>query len=186
MKTSTVIVLIGQAGSGKGTVAQYLEAKYALKPIMYSQAFRDVLYRLGIENTRAHLSAVSNAFRELFGQDVLGRAVSAEIDRKQAPLVLVEWARRIGDLAPLRENHHVKILYVDASQHIRYERVILRGQNADDSYKTLVQFQADDLGETESAIRDFKSEAWQIIDNDGSLLALHDQVDRVMQTLLTE
>lgn len=33
---------------------------------MFSQAFRDVLSRLGVEVTRVNLSAVSKGLRELF------------------------------------------------------------------------------------------------------------------------
>lgn len=61
--------------------------------------------------------------------------------------------------------------------------MVLRGQNADDNRKTFEEFCADDLLETELAIRDFKPKAWKVIENDGEIDALQAQIHLLMKEL---
>jgi dephospho-CoA kinase len=65
----------------------------------------------------------------------------------------------------------------------RHERIVARGQNTDDSTKTVAQLEKDQHLEAEAQVRDLRERAEFMIDNNGTLEELEVQVDEVVRKL---
>jgi dephospho-CoA kinase len=65
--------------------------------------------------------------------------------------------------------------------HTRHGRLILRGENADDTTKTYEQFQKDHEGEPEREIAKLEAFAAEVIDNSGTLPDLYSQLDAILK-----
>ena len=75
-----IIGLIGSIASGKGTVAKYLKEKYQAETFKFSKILRDMLKRAYLDQNRDNLIKISLALREAFGQDILAKIISRELD----------------------------------------------------------------------------------------------------------
>lgn len=72
------------------------------------------------------------------------------------------------------------LIYIDASLETRYRRISERNENADDQTITFEAFKKQQEDESESQIRDLKSEADFIIDNNGTQEQLIATIDRTI------
>lgn len=168
-------------GSGKGTVAKYINDKYKGNAHRFSTILRDVLDRVYIEQSRENMSAVSTILRERFGDDLLAKAMYNDTQSDERDIVVVDGVRRMSDIQYLRELPHFKFIYVDTDMEICYNRVIKRGENTDDSGKTFEEFKKDHELETELQIRDLKNYADYVVSNNGTFEELHEKIDGIIK-----
>ena len=68
-----------------------------------------------------------------------------------------------------------------AEPRTRYERLIKRGENADDNSKTYEQFLEDHKRSTEMSIPEVVARATEHVDNNGSLEELYSQLDALVK-----
>lgn len=175
-----IVGVAGEIASGKDTVGKYIAEKYQALPLRFSQLLRDILDRMGLAQNRENMAKLSLHLRKGFGEDILSKGILAEAERSEKELVVVDGIRRLPDMIQMELNDHFYFVYVEASSETRYERLTKRRQNADDEHKTPVQFEKDALLETESQIRDLKSRADFVINNDGTLEELQQQIDEIV------
>jgi len=180
MNNKIIIGLIGEISSGKGTVAKYLEKKYGASSHRFSTPLRDVLTRLYTEINRENLVGLSKTLRELLGQDLLAKVISKDVNKDHSKIVVVDGIRRMADLIYLKELQEFKLAYITADIKIRYDRIIKRGENADDVNKTFEQFVKDHQLETELEIPKIGATADIKIDNNGNIEKLHKQIDAIL------
>lgn len=181
--TKTVIVLTGQAGSGKDTMSKYLVEEYGATKVMYSSPFREMLRALAVPETRENLSLISVKVREAFGQDALSKAIVYRVHNAADDLVIVDGARRMEDIQRIAQEAKFTLVAVDASIDTRYNRIVKRGQNADDAGKTMAVFEKEAKLETEASIVGVMDQATVRINNDGGLEELKAQCDAFMASL---
>ncbi|MEI6650823.1 MAG: AAA family ATPase [Candidatus Moraniibacteriota bacterium] len=179
-----IIGIAGEMASGKDTVTDYIVEKYGGREFGFSDSLRDMLDRLHLAKDRDHLTRLSMALRNEFGQDLLAKIIDG--DAKSAPekIAVIDGVRRPMDIVILRKNPEFSLIYVDADFQIRYERIKGRGQNSDDSTKTIEDFKKDHLLETEVTIPALRDGADFIVNNDKTLEELHAQVDSIMEQLM--
>lgn len=178
-----IIGVAGEIASGKDTFGQYMTEKYGALSLRFSQLFRDVLDRMGLEQNRENMSKLSLYLRKAFGEDILSKAILDEAEKSSNDIVIVDGVRRLPDIIHMETDEHFYFVYVDASSEKRYERLIKRRQNSDDATKTPSQFEKDAKLETELQIHDLKERADFVINNDGTLEELKAQVDKIVEEL---
>lgn len=175
-----IIGVAGEIASGKDTAGHYIAEKYQALSLRFSQPLRDTLDRLQLPQNRENMSRLSLHLRKAFGEDILSKVILAEAEKSTSELVVVDGVRRLPDIIHMETDEHFRFIYVDATPETRYERLIKRRQNTDDATKTPAQFEKDTLLESESQIRDLKSRADFVINNDGTLEELQKQIDEVI------
>lgn len=172
-----IIGIAGQIASGKDTVSKYLADKYGATRYGSSNVFRSTLRNLFLPETRENLQKISLALRQAFGDDLVARVLHQDISKTEGDFIVVDGVRRLSDILLLKQEPNFHLLYVDASIQLRYERIVKRVQNADDQTKTFEEFQQDNEREAEISIKALQSQADGVVENDGDLEKLFQQVD---------
>jgi dephospho-CoA kinase len=179
-----IIGLAGKIASGKGTVAAYLQAKYQAEIFGFSTPLRDILKRLYLEASRPNLAGLSSVLRSQFGQDLLSRAITQDLQTAKSDIAVLDGIRRLPDIEQARQLPNFKLVQVITDENHRYERLTKRQQNPDDATKTFEDFLIDDQKESDRQIPDVMALADFTINNDGDLNHLQTQVDELLAKLL--
>ncbi|MFA6215199.1 MAG: AAA family ATPase [Patescibacteria group bacterium] len=176
-----ILGFVGPIASGKGTVCRYLETKHGASVFRFSTMLRDILNRLYLEQNRTNMQNVSLALRQTFGDDLLASVVAKDVTNSPAKIIAIDGVRREPDIKYLRELPGFHLIEIAADQKIRWQRIIKRGENADDAKKTLAELRQDELKEAEQQIKEVAKLAEFILDNNGTLDELHRQIEEILQ-----
>lgn len=171
----------GLLSSGKGTAAKYLEEKYRASTYRFSTMLRDILNRIYVEQTRDNLIKLSEILRSAFGEDTLAKTIAKDAENDSNPIIVVEGIRRLADISYLQKLPNFILVEIFANPQIRYERLVKRGENADDNTKTYEQFLADHQRSTELSILDVIKEAKEKLNNNGDLESMQQQIDALIK-----
>jgi len=179
-KQKKIIGIVGQIASGKGTAAEYLKETYGASTYRFSTMLRDILSRIYIEHSRENLQDLSYILRQQFGEETLAKTMAHDVINDESSLVVVEGIRRPGDVAHLTKLPNFTLTEIFADMETRLERIKKRGENTDDTTKTLEEFKRDHEKEAEQKITEIAAEAKTRIDNNGTLEDLHKQLDTLI------
>lgn len=179
-KNKVILGLAGEIASGKGTVAKYVVKKYKGNAHRFSTMLRDVAKRMHLEENRDNLQKISTMLREYFGEDILSKTIYFDVQNDKNKVVVIDGVRRPSDLKYLRKIAGFKLVYIEAEMEKRYERIVKRGENTDDTKKTFKEFQKDHGKEAEKQIRGMRSKADVVVDNNGNFKELYRQVDKII------
>jgi dephospho-CoA kinase len=179
-----IVGLTGPMASGKGTVKNYIVEKYAAKDCRFSSILRDILNRVDMPICRENLQKISTSLRQIFGEDLLAKAITKDAQSLDSNIVVIDGVRRMADIGHLIKLDNFILVSVDADLKTRYERLILRKENEDDKSKTFQAFLDDHKNEAEIAIPEVMSYAKEKINNDGSLTDLYQQIDEIIKNHL--
>lgn len=144
-----LIGISGTNGSGKDTVGHILADQYNLLFVSVSDLLREEARKRGLPIMREVLRTISAEWRRDFGLGVLvDRSLvllSNEKDRYAG--VITSSMRNSGEAQHLKDIGG-KLIWVDADQRIRYERISRgnRGRSGEDD-KTFDQFVAEEMAE---------------------------------------
>lgn len=168
MQNSKIILgFVGDLASGKGTICQYLKQKYGVTSYRFSTMLRDILGRIYAEETRENLQDLSTFLRGRYGQDIMSKVIAKDVQNDPNPIVAVEGIRRPTDITYLQELSGFHLIYITAEPKIRWQRMVLRKENADDANKTFEQFLKDEQAEADMLIKDLGKQAeYTLINND--------------------
>lgn len=178
-----ILGFIGQAGSGKGTVADILREEYAADTFRFSQPLRDILTRLHLDHSRDHIIRLSETLRHTFGEDVLSHAIAADALASTSDLLVVEGIRRPEDLAAFKDIPYFHLIAIEADGRTRYDRVTKRGENAGEAQMSWEQFLEEDQRSTEITIHETMKLASHHIDNNGDRETLVKHIYDLIQRL---
>lgn len=178
-----ILGFIGPLASGKGTLAKYLNKKYGCNTYRFSTMLRAVLKRLYLEPTRSNLQKISQILRENFGQDLMSKVIAEDVDKDANDLVVVDGVRRPTDITYLKKDPHFHLVYLTADPKLRWERLVKRHENPGDDVKTFANFCRDETAESEQLIEGLGTKAQFTIDNNGSLVKLYRQLEKILTTI---
>lgn len=181
MRKKIIIGFAGEMACGKGTAAKYLSQHWGGETFRFSTALFDVARRLHLPESRDSLQRISTSLRKEFGEDLLAKVILVEAKDATRDVVVVDGVRRREDVKYLRELPNFVLCYITAPIRTRYERMVLRGEKADDTTKTFEEFEKDHHRETEIEIPELKSFAAEIVDNAGTLPEFHAQLDAIVK-----
>jgi dephospho-CoA kinase len=187
MNTASVIRLgiVGQPSSGKDTVASYMVDSHKFVHISTGDIVRFYAAEHGLgEPTRELLRDIANTLRAEHGADYLTRlAIQHEASR-----LVISGLRTLAE-AEFIQNQGGKIIAVEATPRHRYNRALDRKRVGEDisfeRFCELAQIEAiaaanNPIVQNVNAVI---AMADVIITNDGTLQALHSQIDRIMGNL---
>lgn len=178
-----VLGLTGEIASGKGTAAKYLIEKHNGSDHRFSTMLRDVAKRMYLEENRENLQKISTIFRENFDQEILSKVIYNDVINDPKNVIAIDGVRRPSDIEYLKTLPEFKLVYIETGLENRYKRIVTRGENADDAGKTFEEFKKDQEREAETQIKDLKSKADFVINNDGSFEDLYKQIDEIINKL---
>jgi len=175
-----ILGLAGEIASGKGTTAKYITEKYKGSTHRFSTVLRDVAKRVYLEENRENLQKLSTVFRENFFDDILSAVIAKDVENDEHEIIAIDGVRRMADISYLQKISGFKLVYIETDIKKCFERIIRRGENADDNEKTFEEFEKDHQREAERQILDLKDKADFVIDNNGSFEKLYRQIDNII------
>lgn len=183
MSKRIILAISGEMGSGKGTVARYFRDLLGFSMLQMSHILRDILKERGMECTREKLALLSTELRREQGEDVLSRMIADEV-RGLEGNVVVHGIRRESGIQHLQEMGGFYLIHVEAPSEVRYARLVARAENPGDVEKSWEQFQEEHRSEAESRVSELRALADFVIQNDGDIERLYEQLDRMMEKIV--
>lgn len=178
-----VIGLVGEIGSGKGTVVDVFEELFPDKKIVtikFSDVLADLLKILHMPKTRDNLQRMAIAIDEMFGAGTFNYAVRKRIESIDADIVFADGVRWPADEKMIREMNG-SMVYVTAGQKTRYHRILARKEKEGEGQTTFEEFQKQDTMKNETFIADIGSRADYRIVNEGTLEDMKREVKLLAQ-----
>lgn len=182
-KEKIILGLVGETGSGKDTVAHYLDRRYNVELLRFSRPLKKTLDLFFEQSSKEDQAWLYLVFKERFGEDVLHKGVARYIAQHDG-IMCVNGMRMMMDLDFIRSFENNYIIYVTADQKLRWQRAVNRGEKSDDdqTFEAFQKFEA--AAETEQAIPAIGKNADFVVRNEGTMDELLWQVDDVMKTIL--
>ena len=174
-----IIGIVGTLGAGKGTVVEYLKQK-GFAHYSISEFLDSVLKEKSVPSTRANLSALADEFSQEYEGGVL-EVVNLRTQKEGVDNYILESIHREKEAEYLRSIDGL-ILGVDADTKVRFKRASKRQEGEKDNV-TYEQFLCDLEREEEGRgsgtpnIRAVLNNADVVLNNDGTLEELHQQID---------
>lgn len=186
MKKKTIIGLIGEKGSGKGAVSEYLIEKYGAKHYGTSKILRRTIEDLRLPVTRENLVKLALVLKEGYWPSVIIDSLIKDIEGNGSDVIVADGIRMHGDVEPFRKKYgkNFHLIYVTADLKLRYERTKKRKEKAGEDKTTLEQFIAEEGKLTEVSIHEVGATADFIVNNNKGVKELYGQVDKIMKTIL--
>lgn len=176
-----ILGITGEMGCGKGTIARHVTENYHGSAHRFSTILRDILDRIHVEQSRHNMTSLSRILRENYGEDVFARSMHHDVENDRHDIVVVDGIRRLEDIKHLRQVPHFKLVYVEADMRVRFERILLRGENVGETKRTFADFQKDHELNSELQIRGLKDCADYVVDNNGEVEGLYRQIDQIIE-----
>lgn len=177
-----IIGLVGETGSGKDTVAEYLEKEYGAKLMRFADPIKDTLSIYFDKLSKEDQQWLYLVFKARFGEDILSRAMAKRVEDSKDELIIINGVRMPSDYDFVKNYEGAQVLYVTIDQKIRWERIANRGEKSDDKI-SFEKFQELDRQETEKYIPEIGAKADKTIRNEKDLNYLLTEVDNYMNEL---
>jgi len=173
-----VIGLVGENGSGKDTVADYLRKNHKALSLRFADPLKETLSIYFEKFSRQDQQWLALEFRKRFGNDILSRALRKRIDESTG-LIAVNGLRFWEDYHFVKSFAGSYVIYVTADQKIRHQRSSKRMEKTDDAV-SLEKFQELEKVETEINIPAIGAKADFKIVNEQDLNYLLSETDRII------
>jgi len=175
-----IIGLIGEMGFGKDTFCEYLKENYKnVHFLKFSDVLTDILKFFFDEVKREDQQWLSSTLRGKFGEDVLVKALVKKIGKINDGIIILNGVRRPGDFEALKSVGG-KLIYITADIKLRWERVKIRGEKADDDVP-FEKFVEMGKAEAESLITTIGAEANFKIENNGSKEDFYKEIKKIIE-----
>lgn len=176
--------LTGKYASGKGEVAHYLQKKgYRLHSL--ADVLREEVQTRGLSMDRPTLIRIGQALRREQGPGVLAKRLLPQLK----PQDVVDSIRHPEEIRVLKTLDDLVVIGVEAPPALRFER--LRGRARPGDAETFEEFvRQEALEDTRDPLSQQLSEcllmADYLVSNTGTREALFEQVDRILEKILTQ
>ena len=186
MKNKIVIGLIGEKGSGKGTVAKYLIEKYGAIHYGTSKILRRTIEDLHLPVTRDNLVKLALVLKEGFWPSVVIDSLISDMEKNGSDIIIADGIRMHGDVTPFEKKYgdNFYLIYVKADIKIRYERIKKRKEKAGEDKMSFEEFLAEEARLTEVSIHEIGLKADFTIDNNKDQKKLYKQIKGIMGEIL--
>lgn len=168
-----IIGLSGKKGAGKGLFVEFLtelanEKNLSVRQIKSSDILSGILKLCGIPASRLNLQTIASLLVSGFGNGVISKAVSAQIEESLADIVVFDGVRWLSDVQMIKKFPGGKLVFIDAEKTIRYGRIKNRGEKPEENDLAFGQFEAEEKALTENFIPKIREMADFVLKNNGS------------------
>ncbi|MBI5148143.1 AAA family ATPase [Candidatus Pacearchaeota archaeon] len=162
MKKKVLIGLIGTIGSGKTTASNYLVKKFKFKRVIMGNLVRAITRKEGLQVNRKNLLLTQKKYRTKYGNDYFIKTAVKKVEG--AKRGLIDGVRVPMD-AIIPKKAGAKIILIDASPKLRFERMKKRGRKG--FSKTFTEFKKEEAMEFKllDLKKTFKYVDYKIINN---------------------
>lgn len=181
-----ILGVSGPYGAGKGEAVAFLRAR-SFQTFSLSDVLREELAERGLEETRERMIALGTELRTAGGPGVLAERLLDRLrsDRNH----VVDSIRHPAEVDVLRRaSAHFRLLWIDAGEETRLERMRRRGRGGDPAdLAGLRDQEGRELGSDDPAaqqLRAVRDLADEVVHNDGSLEELHQALQAILKKSL--
>jgi dCMP deaminase len=176
-----IIGLSGMNASGKGEFARYLMDK-GFEYRSLSDVIREDLSASGVEVTRESLVRRGNELREKYGPSILADRVIIRL--RQEWNAVVDSIRHPSEIEAFRKLDGFTLIWVEADEGVRFERIRLRGRDGDPQTKEgFMELEAREMAGgvvSHQQLARCRALADRIVENNGSIAELHEKIDDIL------
>lgn len=182
-----VIGLTGRNASGKGLVAEFLQAK-GFDYLSLSDFIREEVARRGHEVTRERLIEVGRDLRSRFGNGYLAQQILEQLDEDRN--YVVDSFRHPEEVAEFRIRSDFHLLVLEAEAKTRYQRIKARARESDPvEFEEFLRLEEEEVSSEQSEGQKL-SESARLADftleNNGTKEELCSQVSSWLQQLMPQ
>lgn len=156
-------------GAGKDRSANYLAGLLGIPHVSGSEVVKNMLRAAELPVTKSSARGFSIFLRAQFGPDII---ISRVLSSVKGPGVITSGFRTYVEAQIIKEHGGV-ILYIDASAHIRHERITSRSRRGDPSTSNeFLNFDALERNgdqASDESLEDIKRIADVVIENEGTI-----------------
>lgn len=151
MKLPEIVGIAGTNGAGKDGLGMLLADRCGYHFVSVTDILREELTRTGQEITRENQRELSKKWRNESGDDgiMFTKAIAqykAEKAEKHYTGIVAASIRHPGEAQHVKENGGV-VIWIDADQRLRYERLQAAGRGRVEDQRTFEEFQIDEEAE---------------------------------------
>ncbi|PIU09139.1 MAG: hypothetical protein COZ85_00825 [Candidatus Moranbacteria bacterium CG_4_8_14_3_um_filter_34_16] len=181
-----ILGLIGEKGSGKGTVSDYLISQYGAVHYGTSKILRRTLEDLYVPVSRDNLVKLALVLKEGYGPSVIIDSLIQDMEKNGSDIIIADGIRMHGDVEPFRKKYgnNFFLIYVTADLRLRYERTKKRKEKEGEDKATFEEFLEEEGRLTEVSIHEIGRQANFKLNNNGTSEELKKQVDDMMKKIL--
>jgi len=176
-----IIGVTGPSGAGKDTAADYIAKVLQAPHISGGDILRELLKGIGLEPKKSAIGDFGTFLRSHYGSDIILQKV---LEKTGDSVNLVNSGFRSAAEAQLIKDRGGKILYIDAPDQLRYERIATRNRDVEvfsiESQRLLDEQERSSKKPMAENLESVKKVADDIIDNDGELADLYIKLDAVV------
>lgn len=180
-----ILGLVGEKGSGKGTIADYLKKNHKVVVYRFSKVLNDILDRLYLPKSRENQINLFLTLKEKFGSEVLARVLTNDIKNDKSALIVADGIRRWPELEFLSRLPNFYLIYITADMEKRFERSKLRGEKEGEANMTFQDFKKEEKKPTELEIAAIGKKASFKINNDKTFNELYLQIENIIKKIKT-
>jgi dephospho-CoA kinase len=185
MTTEKLIIgLIGEKGSGKETVGNFILELVGTKKavrIRFSDILAETLTLWNLPLNRNNLQYMAIIMNQQFGAGTLTEAMRNRMKTIKADVIIIDGLRWETDIELLRSFPNNKLIYVTADEQTRYERIKARKEKIGEGSVTFDKFREEELMKNEILIPSLGKEADVTIVNDSDLEKLRAKVEKALR-----
>ncbi len=182
-----VIGLTGRNASGKGLVAEFLQAK-GFSYLSLSDFIREEVARRGHEVTRERLIEVGRGLRAKFGNGHLARQILKQLGEDRN--YVVDSFRHPDEVEEFRSRSDFHLLALEAEAKTRYQRIKARARESDPvEYEEFLRLEEEEASSKQSEgqkLSDTARLADVALENNGTKEELCSQVSSWLQKLMLQ
>lgn len=183
MKT-VVLGIAGEFLSGKSSAAAFYERKFEAKNLRFSQILDTVLGILDLPNSRENEQKLAETLRELYGKDVLVKALLYSTRNHHANLFVFDGIRKKEELEALQKQPNFRLIFIESSLDTRFKRMQGRGEKAGEKEYTKEEFEKLVDHAADKDVKALKNYADFVVKNDGDQLNFESQLTACLMRVL--
>ncbi len=180
------IGVAGRNGAGKSEIVRFLESR-SFHAASLSDVIRRELASQGLEPTRERMIETGRRLRREGGPAVLAERVLAHLP--SGTHHVLDSIRHPSEVEALRRSGPFMLIWVEASEDVRFERIQARGRAGDthslEAFRELEQRELESSEESGQQLLAVQALADEVILNDADLPALQAQLQELLRRALT-
>jgi dephospho-CoA kinase len=170
----------GRILSGKSSAANFFVSKFKADHLRFSKVLDEILEILDLQKTRVNEQDLGALVKELFGEEVLSRALKVRGQNSQHSVVLFDGLRKKEEVLALKELPNFKFIFIKASPEIRYQRMLQRNEKVGESQQSFEDFLASESHAADKNISGLENLADFVIVNEGTADEFEAQLTKLL------